>query len=271
MQKHASNLRSISVKFDCQPSVPTLSVALLLDPISSTAPNNLCSLTLNGNWLVGRHLSSLTSLTSLSLRLCNIEHGAQTSMFALQQLRNLDLSWTSMVSRRYSIVGLDPTPRNDTSFISALSTSLVQLTRLNLEYAYWVPFDDYGALRSLPHLQELLAWGWFVPARLTREFVGLRITSIRIEVNKADKYLPEVRAWLQQGGAGNQLSPLSGLRSLGLGRDEIPFSSLSIGSWASKLVQLTKLEVKTNSLDEVCRAFDPPLCPRESSQRCFIR
>ena len=209
-------------------------------------------LRLNGHFLVDERLSALTSLTSLCFIDCHILAGVQTALLALPQLRSLEVPGTRLLDQDGGSLSYG----YDTGFLTSLSTSLVQLTRLNLYQALWVHNDNHGALRALPCLCEVEAGGRYPIAatRLSREFTGLPLTSISIAV-RDQRELGELKAWLLQTAPGSQLSPLSCLRELDLRWLQVPTASLGMESWASRLVQLTELRIRGNPVEEVRQAF----------------
>ena len=239
----------------------------LASPLYNSLSEQLRELRLEGNWLVEKGLSALTSLTSLCLPGGHIWGSDRYALLALTQLRTLDLPGTHLMHQLLQSFGYS----SDTGFLTAMSTSLVELTRLNLNKALWVGNENFSALRALPHLCELEAGGLFDirAARLSCEFTGLPLTSISISVWDQED-LGELKAWLQQAGPGSQLSPLSCLESLDLHGLRLPTASLGMESWASKLVQLTELVISRESEGEVRQAFGARFSHRQVKSRVFV-
>ena len=247
MQRHGKPLTSISITSDKRRPYAEAS------SIYAYTSDQLRALSLEGSWLVGDKASALTSLTSLSLSGAKVRSNAWKALLALKQLRTLDLSATCLV------VSAGSTPEfsfGDSGFLAKVSTTLSQLTRLNVTGAFWVKHDNFAALRALPQLQEVEAGQLIIAAsRLRPEFTGLPITSLAVSA-RSEEEVAALKAWLQQGAHnGIQLSPLSCLRSLDLGWVKSPTTSLGMESWASKLVQLTELVLDSAPEEDVCKAF----------------
>ena len=227
----------------------------------------LQELKLEGDWLVERGLSALTSLTSLFLSGCHIWAGDRYALLALTQLKTLDLSGTHLMDQYGGeAIGY----WSDTKFLTAMSTSLVQLTRLNLNQVSWVKDDNFSALGALPHLREVEAGGLHIPAtRLRHDFTGVPLVSFGIAVWDQEE-LEELKAWLEQAAPGSQLSPLSCLRILDLSWLRLPTASLGMESWASKLVQLTELVIRPESEGEVRQAFGARFSHQQDNSGAFV-
>ena len=260
MKRRVARLQSISLSFPAEPDVkwyPEVSA------IYSSISGKLRELRLRGcRWPLDGRLSALTSLTALSLPDCYICSSKQTALLALTQLRTFDLTATRLEIGD----GMFTLFSRNSGFLSSLSTALVQLTQLNVTRAGWLKNEDFRALCALPDLGEVQAGRLDIrPARLRHEFAGLPLTSIGVHVTPIEGEAGEAKAWLQQSGAGTQLSPLSCLRSLQLFWMRSPTSTIGMESWASKLAQLTELVVRPAyvSEDEVRQAFGPRFLSRK--------
>ena len=207
--EHGHGLKSMTIVVNNNPDVPgeaseaAATAAVVVDSLSAAPSLSSLKISLHRSLLPTMHrelnvdLSSFTSLTSLQLIGWELSSSSIASLLSLTQLSSLDLSSSTFVT------GVD----GPQELMQHISTSLVQITRLELndtcirtgdQYPSMFSLEDLAPLCSLQHLRKV--GSLMLQCVDLSSMSKLPITHIRIPWFSSNTHDVQLAAWVRNSG-----------------------------------------------------------------------